>query len=111
MSNVVSILSVAHAQATAAEASKPVFVGTVWIIDESEEIILAAAKMLLAAAGAIKDIKVARSTQDLPTMYAASLRYQAEIERAKKAIGQAHIMANTLAEVTAKHIKLEVGRD
>ena len=110
MSNVVSILSVAHAQATCDQATKPVFVGTVWIIDESEEVLLAAANMLLAAAGVIKDVKVARSTQDLPAMYAASIRYRAEIECAKKAIGQASLMANTLAEVTAKHVKLEAGR-
>ena len=77
MNNVVSILSVAHAQATAPEASKPVFVGTVWIIDESEEILLAAANMLLAAAGHIKDVKIARATQNLPAMHDAALLYRA----------------------------------
>jgi hypothetical protein len=110
MSNVVSLLSVAHAQATAAQPTKPVFVGTVWIIDESEEIILAAANMLLAAAGHIKDVKVARATQNLPAMHAAAIRYRGEIERAKRAIGQAHTMATTLADVTAKHVKLEAGQ-
>lgn len=110
MNNVVSILSVAHAQATCDQASKPVFVGTVWIIDESEEVLIAAANMLLVAAGHMKELKVARVTQDLPTMHAASLRYQGEIERAKRAVGQAHVMAATLADVTGKHLKMEAGR-
>jgi hypothetical protein len=110
MNNVVSILSVAHAQATCDQATKPVFVGTVWIIDESEEVILAAANMLLAAAVHIKDVKVARATQNLQEMHAASGRYRGEIERAKRAIGQAQMMATTLSDVTGKHVKLEAGR-
>jgi hypothetical protein len=110
MNNVVSILAASMAQATAIQPTKPVFVGTVWIIDESEEVLLAAANMLLAAAGIIKELKVARVTQNLPAMHSASIRYQGEIERAKRAIGQAHMMATTLADVTTKHVKLEAGR-
>jgi len=109
-SNVVSILSVAHAQATCDQATKPVFVGTVWIIDESEDVLLVAANILLVAAGIIKELKVARATQNLPAMHAASIRYRGQIECAKRAIGQAHIMATTLADVTTKHVKLEAGR-
>jgi hypothetical protein len=43
-------------------------------------------------------------------MHGAALRYQGEIDRAKKAIGQASLMANTLADVTGKHVKIEAGQ-
>jgi hypothetical protein len=82
----VSRVVVAAAQA---DKSAPVFVGTVWMLDELEQALLLAAKITT-------EIKAARSTQDLPAMHEAAARL-------RKAVGQANVMALSLQGITTKH--------
>jgi hypothetical protein len=89
MTTLVTRAAMAHATATADTKTSPVFIGTVWMIDELEQ-------ALLDAAAVLTEIKAARSTQNLPKMtdFSAQLKI---ITR------QATIMSRSLAEITEKH--------
>ncbi|MBR0693613.1 hypothetical protein [Bradyrhizobium lablabi] len=103
-------LKLVHAQQAAKDLSpqlRQLFVGTVWIIDESETALLDAAKALLAASLVMAQIKVARVRQDLAAMHDAAGRFQAEIEVAKNKAGQAFVMASSLHAETTKHTEIE----
>src|SRR4051812_47627465 len=86
-----SHLAMVHAQASADKTTTtaPVFIGTVWMLDELEQALLAAAKITV-------EIKAARSTQDLPGMHEGA-------RRLRTAIGQANVMALSLHSITTKH--------
>ena len=91
MSELTTRLMVAHLQATADPTTKPLYVGTVWILDELENALLAAARDVVA-------LKAARACEDLNSFAEAS-------RSLKRHVGQSQTMAFSLNTEIQKYQK------
>jgi hypothetical protein len=83
---------------------KQLFIGTIWIIDECEQDLMTAAQALYWASSALAQTRVAHAKRELTTMHETAGRFRAEIEFAKRKIGDAFAMASTLHAEIIKYM-------